>query len=171
MPAPFTTPVAVSVPFEPNRNPQYGGNPGPSGLNSTDVQSAIEETKSFAANITRFTLTLLNNGTLSNGQRFTYSELLPNTQVILPRACVLKELTFANSSANADWSFEVRRYTAASGYTSFTSLFTWTGTNTRVAFRSDRNDAFSAGDEIRIIFTDTGDNPRDSSMVLFFQNT
>lgn len=52
MPAPFTTPVALSVPFEPNRNPGYGGLP--SDLESTNVQDAIEEAKADALANDRF---------------------------------------------------------------------------------------------------------------------
>ena len=35
--------IAETTPFEPNRNPQYGGSPGPSGIVSEETQSAIEE--------------------------------------------------------------------------------------------------------------------------------
>jgi len=43
MPAPFTTPVAQSVPFEADRNPQVNGEAGPSQISSLNVQDAIEE--------------------------------------------------------------------------------------------------------------------------------
>jgi hypothetical protein len=169
MPAPFTTPVAKSVPFEPERNPDFNGQVGV--LTANNTQDAIEEVYNNApGKQARFALTLLNNSSLSNGQRFTYSELLPNTQIILPRKCRLKEITFSNATAAADWSFEFRNYTAASNYTTFTSLFTWSAIDTQQAFRSDRNDLFQAGDEIRVIFTDTGTNPSDAAMVLFFVN-
>lgn len=46
MPAPLITQVALSTPFEPNRNPGFGG--VASGLQSTDVQNAIEEAKADA---------------------------------------------------------------------------------------------------------------------------
>lgn len=48
MPGPFTFPVAQATPFEANRDPQYNGNSGPSGITSQNVQDAIEEAKATA---------------------------------------------------------------------------------------------------------------------------
>jgi len=75
MPGPFSSPVAQSVPFEPNRNPQWGGNPGPSGITSIDVQSAIEEAKADALANARF-LILPNYG--GNAKTGRYFEIFPN---------------------------------------------------------------------------------------------
>jgi hypothetical protein len=75
MPAPFTTPVAISVPFEPNRNPSANGTSGASGLVSTDVQNAIEEAKADALANDRFLL-LPNYGGNANSGR--YLEIFPN---------------------------------------------------------------------------------------------
>lgn len=75
MPGPFTTPVALSTPFEPNRNPQWGGNPGPSGIQSTNVQDAIEEAKADALANDRFII-LPNYGGNANTGR--YLEIFPN---------------------------------------------------------------------------------------------
>lgn len=52
MPGPFTTPVALSTPFQPNRNPGFGGLP--SDIQSTNVQDAIEEAKADALANDRF---------------------------------------------------------------------------------------------------------------------
>lgn len=76
MPAPFVTPVAVSVPFEPNRNPQYGGNAGPSSIVSTDVQSAIEEVKTIAIGNDRWTIVASYGGNANTGR---YLEIFPGT--------------------------------------------------------------------------------------------
>ncbi len=73
MPGPFTTPVAQSVPFEPNRNPGFGG--VASDLQSTNVQDAIEEAKQDALNNDRF-LVLPNYGGNANVGR--YLEFFPN---------------------------------------------------------------------------------------------
>lgn len=67
MPGPFATPVAGSVPFEPNRNPGFGG--VPSDLESTNVQDAIEEAKQDALNNDRF-LVLPNYGGNANTGRY-----------------------------------------------------------------------------------------------------
>lgn len=63
------TQQAIQTPFEPNRNPQYGGNPGPSGIVSQEVQSAIEEIKAQAFANDRF-LILPNYGGNANVGRY-----------------------------------------------------------------------------------------------------
>jgi hypothetical protein len=68
MPSPFTTPVAQSVPFEPNRNPQWGGNPGPSGIQSDNVQDAIEEAKADAIANDKFVLLASYGGNANSGR-------------------------------------------------------------------------------------------------------
>lgn len=72
MPAPFTTPVALSVPFEPNRNPGYGG--VPSDLESVNVQDAIEEAKLDALSNDRYILLSSYNGNANVGR---YLEFFP----------------------------------------------------------------------------------------------
>lgn len=75
MSGPFTSPVAQSVPFEPDRDPQYGGNAGPSGILSTNCQDAIEEVKQAALNNDRFILLASYNGNANTGR---YLEFFPN---------------------------------------------------------------------------------------------
>lgn len=62
------TQEAIDTPFIPNRNPQWGGNPGPSGIESTDVQSAIEEAFSDAIANDRFVLLTHYGGNASTGR-------------------------------------------------------------------------------------------------------
>lgn len=170
MPSPFTTPVAVSTPFEPQRNPDYTGQA--SVITAQNVQDAIEEVYQNApGKQARFTLTLLNNSTLSNGQRFGYSELLPNVPVIVPRKCRLKEITFSNQNATTDAQFRIyARTPTASPTPSGTLLYTWNLTNSLSAFLTGLDLLFQAGQEVLINFVDTGDNPSDAAMVLFFVN-
>lgn len=73
MAGPFTSPVAVSIPFEPNRNPGQGG--VASDISSTNVQDAIEEVKQDALANDRFLL-LPNYGGNANTGR--YLEFFPN---------------------------------------------------------------------------------------------
>ena len=103
MPAPFTTPVALSVPFEPNRNPQWGGNVGPSGIESTDVQSAIEEAKADALANDRFLILSHYGGNANVGR---YTEWYPQeagdvSPIILSAASLLRTVTCQTTAANA----------------------------------------------------------------------
>jgi hypothetical protein len=72
MAGPFTFPVAQAVPFEPNRNPQYGGNAGPSGITSENVQDAIEEAKADALANDRFALLSFYGGNAIVGRHLEF---------------------------------------------------------------------------------------------------
>lgn len=72
MSGPFATPVAVSVPFEPNRNPGYGG--VASDIESDNVQDAIEEAKKDALDNDRYILLSYYNGNAKTGR---YLEFFP----------------------------------------------------------------------------------------------
>lgn len=103
MPGPFTSPVAQSVPFEPDRDPQYGGNTGPSGIQSTDVQSAIEEAKADALANDRFVLLTHYGGNASTGR---YLEWYPqesglSSPVYFSAAARLLNITCQTTAASA----------------------------------------------------------------------
>lgn len=68
MSGPFTSPVAIAIPFEPDRNPQYDGNAGPSGILSINVQDAIEEAKADALANDRFLLLTQYGGNANVGR-------------------------------------------------------------------------------------------------------
>jgi hypothetical protein len=68
MSGPFTSPVAIAIPFEPDRNPQYGGNAGPSGITSINVQDAIEEAKADALANDRFLVLPSYGGNANTGR-------------------------------------------------------------------------------------------------------
>jgi hypothetical protein len=101
MPAPFTTPVAISVPFEPNRDPAFGG--GPSGLQSTNVQDAIEEAKRDALNNDRFVAFPSYGGNSNVGR---YLEVWPgqasdSSPIFFSVAARLLGVTLQTTAANA----------------------------------------------------------------------
>ena len=73
MPGPFTTPVALSTPFEPLRNPGFGGLPQT--FTSTDVQNAIEEAFALAVANDRFLVLAHYGGNAGVGR---YLEFYPN---------------------------------------------------------------------------------------------
>lgn len=158
------TQLASQTPFDNTSN----------GFVSTDVQAAIVEAK-LAGSTQRFTIQLLNNGNMTNNQRFGYDALLPNTPVIVPKNCILRELAFANQAATTDARFNIyRRSPPASSPTpgvTATLLQQWTITNSLTALLSGLSYIFLAGQELLIVFVDTGDNPADASMTCFFEST
>ena len=141
------------------------------GFIADDVQEAIEEVRTFAA-LQRYNIVSANNSRLSNGQRMGYSEILPNTPVIVPKNCILKELTYSNSDITADAQFDIYIRTPpistpVPGGTA-TFLQTWSVSNVISAVLSGMNHPFNTGDEILIVFSDTGTKPLDCTLVMFF---
>lgn len=103
MPGPFTSPVALSTPFEPNRNPQYGGNVGPSGITSENVQDAIEEAKADALANDRFLVLGFYGGNANTGRYLEFfagsaSDVSPIFVAVTSR---LLTVTFQTTSASA----------------------------------------------------------------------
>jgi len=103
MSGPFTSQVALSTPFEPNRNPQYGGNAGPSNITSIEVQSAIEEVKAIALSATVF-LALSHYGGNANVGRYTEwypSEASDVSPIYLTIPTNMRSVTCQTTAANA----------------------------------------------------------------------
>lgn len=102
MPAPFTTPVALSVPFIPNRTSAASGNI-PSGIMSINVQDAIEEGLVTALNNDRYPFIASYNGAAGNGK---YLEVYPGNDSAsapfqVPDESIIKTISYlatANST-------------------------------------------------------------------------
>ena len=97
------TQEALDTPFEPNRNPQYDGNVGPSGISSKTVQDAIEEAKADALANDRFLVIGHYGGNANVGR---YLEFFPNTgsdvgPIYLISANSILSVTMQTTSATA----------------------------------------------------------------------
>jgi len=165
MAGPFTTPVAQSTPFEPNRNPDYNGNVG--ALSADNVQDAIEEAYNNApGKIARYTITLTHNGAVGNGTFFGYSNLIPGdaSPILFPFASTLTEFTFTNKKNKADYTLKFRKNS-----TTATPFYTVSKVNTQFFSDANVNETFAAGDTIFVQYQDDGANARDVGIVLFLQ--
>lgn len=142
------------------------------GFVSTNVQAAIEEAKTTAEGKARYALSLINNGTLTNGQFIGYNELLPGDQtlIVFPVACAIKEVVFTNSSVNNLGTFTFRKNSTAGA-----SYRTWTintGATVKQQVLTGINDTFASGDYVTIKWAKTGGStPSDMALVLYIQNT
>lgn len=165
MPAPFTTPVAQSVPFEPNRDPGFGG--GPSGISAENVQDAIEEAKVSAVSTPRFCIVCTFNGTVSNNQWLGYDNLLPGNDVpvIIPVNCVLREVTFSNQRTGVDGNLELFK----NGFGGGNIFATLPINNIQRDFFPGIDEPFTAGDFLVARWDDEGNNPNDLGLTYFFQ--
>lgn len=165
------TQLAQGTPFEPNRNPQFGGNAGPSGIVSEDVQSAIEEVKAVVTSIARFAMVFVANGTVGNNNWLGFNELVTSqtTPLIVPVACQLKELAMSFNGAAVDGVLLIYK----NGLVNPTNVI-YTNTFTNVngfKLMTGLNIPLAAGDRISAQWQDTGDNPSDAALQFFFQTT
>lgn len=154
MAAPFTYPVAKSVPFDPSG----------STLTAENTEDAIKQAAAVA-NAAIFPLPLIYNGSVSNGTFFSYSNLTPNAPVIIPVNSNFVGFTFSNANSNADYTLDFRKNTTVG-----TPFYTTSKTNTQF-FQEElvTPEAFNAGDEITIEYGDDGNNANDVAIVLFFK--
>lgn len=103
MPGPFTSPVAIAIPFEPNRDPQWGGNAGPSGIQSINVQDAIEEAKAGAL-VADIVLVLTDyNGNANAGRYLEWFQASPSdvSPLYITIKTELRGATCQTTAANA----------------------------------------------------------------------
>jgi len=164
MAGPFTTPVAESVPFEAERNPDFNGLPGP--LVAENVQDAIEEVYNLSPGNARFTITLTHNGAVSNNTFIGYLNTIPgnNSPVILAIDCQLNEFTFTNNRSGADYTLEFRKNS-----TTATPFLTVSKTNTQFFAEQGIAENFNSGDQVYVKCLDDGLNPRDVVICMYFR--
>jgi hypothetical protein len=148
--------VAKSVPFDNATN----------GFIAQETQSAIEEAKQNAEGFPRAGIILTANGTQSNGDWISYSELTPSAKIVFPVNSRLNEITFSNNTPDVEFALEFYKNGTAIG----NLVYTWTvNTSPGVDFSytSGININFVAGDWIRIKYIDQGDNTSDLNVVLW----
>ena len=151
------TQEAADTPFDNSTN----------GFVSENAQEAIEEIQSLAFPL-RVPLSLIYNGTVSNGNFIGYSNLLPgdDTPVIAPISGTFVGFTWSNSSSTCDFALEFRKNTTIG-----TPFFTWSVDNTQIATVDlITPEPFVAGDEIYIKYIDEGTNARNAAIVLLFKS-
>jgi hypothetical protein len=134
------------------------------GFSASDVQMAIEEAKATAAGLPRFTISLVWNGTVSNGDWVSYDNLTPDSRIILPVKCRLNELAYSN--ANTDRSFDLGLYKNGRPGTLLDTLEV---RNSQNGYFTSLNQDFNIGDYLDIKYVDKGNNASDLVLVLFIQ--
>jgi len=153
---PFTFQVAQAVPFDNATN----------GFTSEEVQSAIEEAKNTAPGKARATIASLHNGTLSNGFWIGYTDLINSfdSPFVLAWGATLKEVTFSNNNLSVDGAIDFYKNGTAAGQIIHNEVFT--NVDKVKTFNVDHH--FIAGDLLRLRWTDTGTNPKDMGLMMFF---
>lgn len=126
-----------------------------------EVQSAIEYAKQNAEGFPRAGLPLIYNGTVSNNDWVSYSNLTPDVPIIFPVNTKLNELTWANNNNDRDFDIEIYR---EDGTTYLTKFEVRNSTN-NYGYFEDIDLTFTAGTGMRIKYIDQGKNCRDLCLV------
>lgn len=147
------TQSAIQTPFEPNRNPQYGGAAGPSGINSVETQSAIEEAKNTApGTAARYTAGFAYQGGASNHWLDNHGLPSNTNPFIIAETSTLKAISVVvqnNKPTNATFTI----------YKNAISLTTITLTNQYKQYVSGLAFALVAGDELSVFAIQNGGAP------------
>lgn len=159
-----TTSVASSTAFDNATN----------GFTSDNVQAAIEEAKTTIIG-KKFSITITNNGTVTNNQWVGFTELIPsnNTPFYIHRSCVLEDVIFSNKR-NCDVDFDFYKNGTAGG----NIIKTWQIRNLQYTALTSQTDSFVAGDLLRLrartsglIGSLLGVTPNDVGIILVFRYT
>lgn len=110
-------------------------------------------------------LIINHNGNLSNGQLLGYTNLVNNPIVVGFRS-KLARVTYYNTKSNADADFRFYKQTETPANLFHTESLVNVKTT---VFTVPSSPIFEIGDLCRIYFDDTGSNPSDVSMGLFFE--
>lgn len=135
---------------------------------STNVQDAIQEARNTAEGFPRAGIALIQNGTSGDGDLISYSNLVPNTDIVFPVQTKLNELTFANNRNSVECDLELYLNGTAPGDLITTlSVSTGAGVRNQVFDLNSLNLTFAAGDFLKIIYRDIGTSARDMVIVLW----
>lgn len=122
----------------------------------------ITDTLSFP----RYSIVLIYNGNVSNGDFLTYSNTIPNTDPCVPVKSNLKEVTWVNSNTNVSFDIEFRKNGRTT--TPFYTYQTRNNTDGRGIILPNVTQ-FIQGDCISLKYIDQGTNCQDMAVTLFFQ--
>lgn len=153
MSGPFTFPVAQAVPYDNDV----------SGIPAENVKDAIDYNNAQAS-VAVFTIPLIYNGTLSGDIFVSYSNLTPNSPIVIPVNAAFTGFTYSNGKTGADYTFEFRRNTTVG-----TPFYSISKTNTQYFAQSVPDEIFNAGDIISLKYLDNGTNSNDGVWILAFR--
>jgi len=133
---------------------------------SKNTKDAIFEALNTSVSLPRFPVILVMNGTVSNGDWITYSNLTPSASIIIPTKCELRELTWSNRNSSVE--FDLEFYKNGRATTAYETREVRSGSATNGQF-TGLDDSFDALDTLDIKYIDQGSNASDLVLVIFFQ--
>ena len=136
------------------------------GWDADNVKDGILEAKSLAIDVPRFTVPLIMNSNMSNGDWITYSNLTPDSSVIIPFESYLKEVTWSNSRSGVSFDFEY--YHNGRDTTKILTQEVRNSSDASGVF-ANINQLLHQGDVLDIKYVDQGLNCSDLVMLLMFR--
>jgi len=132
------------------------------GLQSTEVRSAILEVLN-KANSAIFPISILYNGTATGNFFMSYSNLTPNSPMIVAVNANLVAMSFSNSNQNADYTLNFRNNTNIG-----LPFYSITKSGVKSFSQAIPAETFNAGDFISLEYMDDGNNGQDIVIQLYF---
>ena len=156
MAASFTFPVSLAIPFD--------GSDAVPPFVSDNAQDAIIEARETAQGKARATIGSLHNGIMSNNFWIGYTENINSfdTPFVIPWNATLKEVSFSNLN-DADGEIDFYKNGTTATEIIYTEIFTAAKTKIFVP-----DFTLVSGDLLRLRWKDTGTNPKDVAIMMFF---
>lgn len=152
------TPVAEQIPFDNDTND----------FDSDNVQDAIEESQETAKGFPRAGLPLIHNGTVSNNDLISYSNLTPNVPIVFPVETQINEVTFSNDRTSVECDIELWLDDVGGSGTLAKTLNISTGGGVTEVFDINADNVIlSPGQILQLRYIDQGTNARDMAVVLW----
>jgi hypothetical protein len=135
----------------------------------TTSGSSVQEVIDSSLVPERVSVTLSHNGSIVDNDWVGFSSLIPSegTPVVVPWNCILEKVTFSNTNTSVDGEFAFYKNGTTVGDKIYTEVFT----NVNIQKIFSPNIVLAEGDSLRLKWKDTGQNPYDTGLVLFFQLT
>lgn len=134
-----------------------------------NVQDAIDasgEKAQVALDTPRYTLSLIYNGTVSNGTYIGYSNLVAgnDTPIIIPINSNLGEFTFSNANSSPSYRLEFIKNSIGNS-----PFYTVTKSSTKDFVDNTIDEDFNTGDSLFIRYIDLGLNASDVAIILLLK--
>ena len=134
------------------------------GAGDNDWRSVVD----YVLSNTSIPVTLLWNGAMSDGTWVTYSNLTPNSPIVVPKNSLLRIATWSNSDTNISFDLTFRKNSKTA--TIFhTEEIRNSVDNYGIITDSSLNETFNAGGVLWIQYIDQGTNAKDLAVVLGFE--
>ncbi len=157
------TPHAWTVPFEtePSRS---NGFP----IDVETTQEAIEYAKLYAEGFPRAGVPCIYNGTLSNNDWISYSNLTPSVPIPWAVSTKIHEITWSNKDSRDNRSFNLEIYKLVGTTQTLVTTLTVSNSTYHYGYWSGLSITFNAGEALRMRYKDTGLNCSDLVIVPWF---